>query len=370
MTVRTLSRSRFSAKSKFGRVESAQTFGRGRYPSESAALVSSILFGAGQKGGFYDLGDPSTLFEDTAGSTPISLVEKPIGRINDKSGNGYNLLQGTATNRPAWSARVNLLSATLPTGLRNGTGALIPNAFGEVSGYQLVKTAGSDEVFISVPPTALFPGASYTLDIYLAVGASVFPEAAFSLYTSAGAATAHINYSTGGFRSGESANGFSCSLVSSESVAGGWRTRIEFHIPASASVITLARVYMWSRAATGSPGVIVGNPQFTLAAAAHLPYQSVNTDTDYDADPNKFPRFLRFDGVDDTLSATVPSLGSNCSIAKITMDGYVEFLDGQTISGTYTINSGRVVANIFRETPFTPGERDLITAWGNAKLKK
>ncbi len=30
-------------------------------------------------------------------------------------------------------------------------------------------------------------------------------------------------------------------------------------------------------------------------------YQWVNTDTDYDADPAKFPAYLRFDGVDDAL---------------------------------------------------------------------
>lgn len=38
-----------------------------------------------------------------------------------------------------------------------------------------------------------------------------------------------------------------------------------------------------------------------LEADAHLPYQWVNTATDYDADPSKFPAYLRFDGVDDAL---------------------------------------------------------------------
>lgn len=50
------------------------------------------------------------------------------------------------------------------------------------------------------------------------------------------------------------------------------------------------------------------------------------------------------------------------------MDGYVEFLDSQTISGTYTLNAGRVAAHIFRETAFTAGEKELITAWGNGRL--
>jgi hypothetical protein len=39
-----------------------------------------------------------------------------------------------------------------------------------------------------------------------------------------------------------------------------------------------------------------------LSIDANLPYQWVNTATTYDADPTKFPAFLRFDGVDDALA--------------------------------------------------------------------
>ena len=51
--------------------------------------------------------------------------------------------------------------------------------------------------------------------------------------------------------------------------------------------------------ATGD--VTIFTASLTLATDAHLPYQWVNTDTDYDADPAKFPAYLRFDGVDDAL---------------------------------------------------------------------
>ena len=47
--------------------------------------------------------------------------------------------------------------------------------------------------------------------------------------------------------------------------------------------------------------MLVWHPSITLATDAHLPYQWVNTATDYDADPAKFPAYLRFDGVDDAL---------------------------------------------------------------------
>ena len=45
----------------------------------------------------------------------------------------------------------------------------------------------------------------------------------------------------------------------------------------------------------------VNAADFRHATDAHLPYQRVNTATDYDADPAKFPAYLRFDGVDDAL---------------------------------------------------------------------
>jgi hypothetical protein len=39
------------------------------------------------------------VFQDTAGTTP-SVLADPVGRVNDKSGNGHNILQATSTARP------------------------------------------------------------------------------------------------------------------------------------------------------------------------------------------------------------------------------------------------------------------------------
>ena len=52
---------------------------------------------------------------------------------------------------------------------------------------------------------------------------------------------------------------------------------------------------------SGEVSIHLAYASLTLAADAHLPYQRVNTDTDYDAAPAKFPAYLRFDGVDDAL---------------------------------------------------------------------
>ena len=54
------------------------------------------LFAGGKVGGMWDMGDTATLFQDAAGATPVTAVTQPIGRVNDKSGNGNHATQPTA----------------------------------------------------------------------------------------------------------------------------------------------------------------------------------------------------------------------------------------------------------------------------------
>lgn len=51
------------------------------------------LFAAGEKGAWYDPSDLSTMFQDSAGTIPVTGVEQPVGRINDKSGRGNHATQ-------------------------------------------------------------------------------------------------------------------------------------------------------------------------------------------------------------------------------------------------------------------------------------
>ena len=47
-----------------------------------------------------DFSDTSTTFQDTSATTPATANDAPIGRINDKSGNGNNFTQATGGKRP------------------------------------------------------------------------------------------------------------------------------------------------------------------------------------------------------------------------------------------------------------------------------
>jgi hypothetical protein len=81
------------------------------------AFSPASLFSAGEQGAWYDPSDLTTLFQDSAGGTPVTAVEQPVGRMLDKSGRGNHATQSTSTSRPVLRARYNLLlnSATLST---------------------------------------------------------------------------------------------------------------------------------------------------------------------------------------------------------------------------------------------------------------
>jgi hypothetical protein len=50
-----------------------------------AAFTPAILFGTSDQGVWYDPSDFSTLFQDSAGTTPVTALEQPVGLMLDKS---------------------------------------------------------------------------------------------------------------------------------------------------------------------------------------------------------------------------------------------------------------------------------------------
>lgn len=58
------------------------------------------LFAGGEQGAWYDPSDFSTMFQDSAGTIPVTAVEQPVGRILDKSGRGNHATQANASNKP------------------------------------------------------------------------------------------------------------------------------------------------------------------------------------------------------------------------------------------------------------------------------
>jgi len=88
------------------------------------------LFASSEQGAWYGPSDLSTLFQDSAGTTPVTTAGQPVGRMLDNSGNSNHATQATAAARPTYQtgpARATLdkvddrLSVTVPTGGFEGT---------------------------------------------------------------------------------------------------------------------------------------------------------------------------------------------------------------------------------------------------------
>lgn len=82
---------------------------RTRMRSGGTSLEAAIrvLFAAGEAGAWFDPSDLSTLFQDSAGTTPVTAVGQPVGKILDKSGRGNHATQATAASRPLWQQDAN-----------------------------------------------------------------------------------------------------------------------------------------------------------------------------------------------------------------------------------------------------------------------
>jgi len=95
--------------------------------SRGGAVPFSIadLFASSEQGAWYDPSDLSTLFQDSAGTTPVTTAGQPVGLMLDKSGNGNHATQATAARRLTYQtgpARATIdkvddrLSVTVPVG--------------------------------------------------------------------------------------------------------------------------------------------------------------------------------------------------------------------------------------------------------------
>lgn len=77
-------------------------------PRTAAVFSPSSLFSASEPGAWYDPSDLTTMFQDTAGTVPVTAPGQPVARINDKSGRGNNATQATSAARPLYG----IISAT------------------------------------------------------------------------------------------------------------------------------------------------------------------------------------------------------------------------------------------------------------------
>jgi hypothetical protein len=71
--------------------------------NQGSSFSPASLFASGEKGAWYDPSDITTLFQDAAGTIPVTASGQPVGRILDKSGNGAHATQSTDSARPTYT---------------------------------------------------------------------------------------------------------------------------------------------------------------------------------------------------------------------------------------------------------------------------
>jgi hypothetical protein len=70
---------------------------------QSGGFSPASLFAGGTEGAWYDPSDKGTLFQDSAGTTPVTASGQPVGKMLDKSGNGNHATQATSSKRPTYT---------------------------------------------------------------------------------------------------------------------------------------------------------------------------------------------------------------------------------------------------------------------------
>ena len=76
--------------------------GLGARSGTSLAAQVAALFGPSDLGVLLLPSDTATLFQDSAGTTPVTAAGQLVGRISDKSGRDNPATQATALSRPAY----------------------------------------------------------------------------------------------------------------------------------------------------------------------------------------------------------------------------------------------------------------------------
>jgi len=97
---------------------------------QSGGFTPALLFAGGIAGAWFDPSDLSTLFKDSAGTTPVTASGQPVGLMLDKSGRANHAVQATAAARPTHQVtpdRITLdkvddrMTVTVPVGGFTGT---------------------------------------------------------------------------------------------------------------------------------------------------------------------------------------------------------------------------------------------------------
>ena len=226
-------------------------------------------------------------FNPGNGSEAITVT---IDNISVRELPGNHAFQTTSTKRPVLSARYNLLTKTerfaqLPWAAYSATiQDNTSDTLDPIGGNNASKAIyGGASAGFYVEATM---NTSYKYSIYAKKGTYDVAKVAVAYVTPSPSAT--FNMTSG------VASVVDCTASMTSIENDWWLCTIVFTVSGS------ARIVNYCGTTTGHNLYYFG-ASLVPANQASLPYQRVNTSTDYDSDPTKFPWYLKFNGVNQSL---------------------------------------------------------------------
>jgi hypothetical protein len=340
----------------------------------SSAFTPISMFAGGVPGLHLDarIDDLSSLYQDSAGTIPVTAVEQPVGRVVSAV-NGVVFHQPASTSRPTLSARYNLLTKTEQFNdevwVKSGA-TVTENTTTAPDGTTTADTISSTAGFMHFPyqDVVVSVGTTLKYSFYILKTTSTtnglyggFSVEFRTASTALAEYGANINSDTGSLiaPSGWGTAGFSTSLI----VDAGNYWFITVTTPAAPATTTLARIFHGvsgyflngTRVNSGSSSKVLWGADLRVANdGVNLPaYQRVNTATDYDT--ANFPLYLYFDGIDDFLVSTATvdlrstdKVGVFATVRKLSDAAgnvFMEFTAGATAAnGSFLLSARAVVA--------------------------
>lgn len=302
--------------------------GLGAYRSGGGFSPAS-LFAASEPGAWYDPSDLTTLFQDTAGTVPVTATGQTVGLLLDKS-KGLVLGPEKVSN--------GTFDGNSTAGWVSGFG-LVNGTF-TASGGVATLTQGSSDTsprFVTTL-TGLTVGASYRLNFTSAAQSGLGDKFVAWTNSSGGTGGSTLNQGGGVLWNGQSRSFLVTATATTMYVAVGVVSGT------TGSTVSIDNI---------SVKELAGN-HLTQATAASRPILRTGSKIDYD-------------GVDDFLRAVLPNLGINATLVRAVQGVGTTILTGQTIAaGNYddsTDHCGLLLIN----RPLTAGETAQITAYMNQK---
>ena len=317
------------------------------------------VFNNSPQGVWYDPSDTTTLFQDSAGTIPVTASGQPVGRMLDKSGRGNHATQPTAASRPIYRRKdsrgvVNLLTWS--------------EAFDNAA-----WTKGTEST--AIPNTTLAPDGSMTGDTYQNTGNNrEFSQTYLTPTPEGGTFTASISIKPGtltkfGYkiRRGDTSDGITVNDIQISSGTpepnGFYRHKLTHTFSGSTTGDNVVVLFGASFGATGN--MVIHGAQLNLGPTA-LPYQrndatlgGVATGASTDL------HWLETDGVDDGMvTGNIDFTGTD----KVSVFAGVRKLSSTNgVIAELSVNSGSNSGAILLSSPGVANQDFLFRTRGTAQ---